>query len=220
MSEIVISGKVFQYQIVYKNNKNIYLRVKDDSIQITMSKAHKNLDVQELLLKHSRFILKNSTKTHKIKLYDRKKMLLFGEDLFVEIGDFKKVMVSDKSICVPNSFSERIIENFYREELLTRVKEMLKEIKIPEINFDNVVFKARLMKTRLGSCNKKSRVINLNTILARFDEVYLRSVLIHELVHLVISNHQKPFYEMVSRYDRDYLKNRKNINNLIKRFEI
>jgi predicted metal-dependent hydrolase len=76
------------------------------------------------------------------------------------------------------------------------------------------------MKTRLGSCNTPKRKINLNSILARFDIKYLRAVLIHEIVHLKVRNHQKKFYEELLRIEPDYYKLNKELRENIRRIEI
>ncbi len=89
-----------------------------------------------------------------------------------------------------------------------------------DIDISDLIIRSQLMKTRLGSCNTPKRKINLNSILARFDIKYLRAVLIHEIVHLKVRNHQKKFYEELLRIEPDYYKLNKELRENIRRIEI
>lgn len=58
----------------------------------------------------------------------------------------------------------------------------------------------RKMKTKWGSCNVKSRRINLNLELARKPEACLEFVIVHELCHLLESGHGKRFYRLMDGF--------------------
>jgi predicted metal-dependent hydrolase len=76
------------------------------------------------------------------------------------------------------------------------------------------------MKSRYGSCIPKKRIIKLNSILARFDEVYIKVILIHELIHLEEHNHQKGFYEYINSWIPNYRSYIKEINSLTRKYVI
>ena len=65
-----------------------------------------------------------------------------------------------------------------------------------------------------------NQVIKLNSILARFDIKYLRAVLIHEIVHLKVKNHQKAFYDVLLKYEPNYRHIRKELTNILKLYQI
>ena len=56
----------------------------------------------------------------------------------------------------------------------------------------------RDMKTRWGSCNVRTKRINLNLRLVQKPLICLDAVIAHELVHTKVSNHGREFYEMLS----------------------
>ena len=61
-------------------------------------------------------------------------------------------------------------------------------------------FRVKQMKTRWGTCNiQKKRIwISLNLVTAPF--ICLESVVVHELVHLLETNHTKRFYQLMDQY--------------------
>lgn len=60
----------------------------------------------------------------------------------------------------------------------------------------------RNQKTRWGSCSEKNN-INLNINLVRLTDELMDYVILHELVHLKIKNHQKAFWDELNQYVGD-----------------
>lgn len=60
--------------------------------------------------------------------------------------------------------------------------------------------KARVMKTRWGSCNIRTGGINLNTLLACWPKECLEYIVVHELAHLLEANHSPRFHRIVGSF--------------------
>ena len=60
------------------------------------------------------------------------------------------------------------------------------------------------MRTRWGSCNKAKGYINLNLDLITKKKEFIEYVVLHELAHLVYTNHSKDFYALISKHMPDY----------------
>ena len=58
-------------------------------------------------------------------------------------------------------------------------------------------FTIKKMKTRWGSCSSKGS-INLNIDLIKLPEQCIKTVILHELCHLVHMNHSKEFYALMT----------------------
>ena len=69
----------------------------------------------------------------------------------------------------------------------------------------------RSMKTRWGVCNKRTKVITLNSKLIRESIDKLDYVIVHELSHFVCFDHSSSFGALVEKYCPNYKKIRKEL---------
>ena len=67
------------------------------------------------------------------------------------------------------------------------------------------------MKTRWGVCNKRDNSVTLNTNLIKETIDKLDYVIIHELAHFVHFDHSKDFWNLVSKYCKEYKQIRKEL---------
>ena len=79
----------------------------------------------------------------------------------------------------------------YLEE---RIKKLAKSHKF---KYNNLAIKNQ--KTRWGSCSFKNN-INLNAKLLHLPSKLIDYVIMHELVHTIVKNHSKDFWDMLSLY--------------------
>ena len=73
-------------------------------------------------------------------------------------------------------------------------------------------WQVRNMKTRWGSCNTKTKKININLQLVHKPEKCLEYVILHELAHIKVPNHSKQFYDIIEAYMPDYKATKKLLN--------
>ena len=67
---------------------------------------------------------------------------------------------------------------------------------------DDYVIK-RLDKT-LGMYDERNKVIFINPEIVKFDKVVLEYVVLHEFCHLKYKTHCKSFYNLLSKYMKNY----------------
>jgi predicted metal-dependent hydrolase len=222
MNKIVLDNKLFYYQVFFKKNKNMYMRVKGNLITITSPKSFKIVDIELFIQKHKDFVIKHNEINFK-QLYSRAVFEFWGKSYKMVISDGKALKIEEKLMFIPKNFTDEQIEKYYISATINHAQDLIdNELKylINEINFSGLRLKSRLMKTRLGSCKKSTKSINLNSILARLDPKYLRAVLIHEIVHLKVGNHQKIFYNLLLKYEPKYREIKKELNKIMKLYEI
>ena len=230
MNKIKLGNKDFYYQVFYKNIKNIYLRLNKDILKVTCNKKVSLNQIESFIYKSERNILnKAEIQSKKVSLYSKERMLIFGEEYLI-IYNLSRVsnsyFMNDSEIVIDfrkDCFDLTYIEKIYKELLMdqmNKIYSMEYSSLSRYLNIDNLVFKVQLMKSRYGSCIPKKRIIKLNSILARFKIDYLRAVLIHELIHLEVHNHQKEFYKYINILVPEYKQSIKTLSLLSRKYVI
>ncbi len=208
----------------------MYLRIKEDTIMITCNKQMKQDQIKTFILKHQSNILNRlENQQIKIPLYNSDTMSIFGVEYNI-VSQYScpknTYSIKDNQIFIhfkTNEFDTKYVEKIYQQLLLKIMEGLLVDLTFEignSINLDNIMFKTQLMKSRYGSCIPKKRIVKLNSILARFDEHYTKVILIHELVHLKVSNHQKEFYKYIDMWIPNYRQIIKEVHRLSRKYVI
>lgn len=103
-----------------------------------------------------------------------------------------------------------VINSFYRKALQEELDLLVPKL-AGEIGVEVSSYGIRKMKNRWGSCDSKKKHINVNIELIKKNPACLNYIVVHELVHLIESNHNQRFKELMDaklpnwRYIRDLL---------------
>ena len=230
MNKIRLDNKDFYYRVFYKNNKNMYLRIKDGIIIVTCNQRFTKNQIEDFILKNQ-FRIKDmlTLKQKQVPLYNEENLLVFNKLLKISYkvnASRNSYLVRDESIEInfkKNYLDTKYIEKIYQTLLLDEMNKIYFEEKISlEKYFDvsNITFKTQLMKSRFGSCIARKRIIKLNSILARFSKNYTRVILIHELIHLKEQNHQKGFYQYIDELIPNYKSVIRELNQQTRKYVI
>lgn len=201
---------IYDVVIVRKNNKNTYIRIKDDNIYVTTNYFVTNREISKLLSKNQQSIFRMLDLNNKKK--EREDAFsLFGKHYdFIYDGNVKldvyedKIYVKDEKVF--NNWLDSYIKKVYTNHLHYWHSKFIENI--PDVNL-----KIRKMKTRWGVCNTKTYNITLNYELYRYDVKCLDYVIVHELSHLLEPNHSKKFWAVVEKYYPNYKEARKILKN-------
>ena len=209
-----INGNDYNVDIVYKSNKNMYLRVKDDlTIYVTAPKYIRNSQVEKFINDNISSITKmiNTISERNKKGYN--KILYLGKYYEINYIENKKVIFTNDKVFINRNMN---IDNFYKKQAKILFHERLnycyalfrENIPYPSLNI-------RKMTSKWGVCNVTRCVITLNLNLIKLDVKYLDYVIIHELSHLIESNHSRAFWNVVSKYSPNYKIIRKEMKNIL-----
>ncbi len=203
----------FTYEVIYKKNRNIYLRVKDGRVVITAPFKTSNKDIIRLISKHESFILKRINKNEKVLNEDL--LELFGEKFELRLNP---------SNTNSYSFDENVLSINYKKDyrivLNTFYGDMIKEKTLEIINNSNLVkeydlYPKKLIfknyKSKWGSCKYASREVSLNLKLVYIDEIYLYYVIMHELAHIKYHDHSKKFHDFLEILCPGHIRIRKEL---------
>lgn len=204
-----IDDKEYEVIITKKNNKNTYLRVKEDmKIYITTNYLTTKISIKRLLDNNIEQIKKMIELQNK-KQNQKEKFYYLGKEYEIFIDKVEEVKILDDAIFTPNT-----------EYLEKWLKKQIKQLFIDRLNYnyerykEKIPFpklKIRTMKTRWGVCNIRDNSVTLNTKLIEYDIEKLDYVIIHELTHFIHFNHSKEFWHQVSKYTPNYKQIRKEM---------
>lgn len=213
-TSITINDKEYDLVITYKNNKNMYLRVKEDlKIHITCNKYVSNTLISKFVLDNKDMILENIKRYENKQITNANYLIYQGKKYEIVYITKNQIIFTNNKVFINRSFNK---DNFYKKQAkliyLQRLNNIYSQI---EEDIPYPALKIRNMKTRWGVCNVKTKTITLNLELIKMPEKYLDYVIIHELCHLKHPNHSKDFWNMVSKYGPLYKKIRKEMKNVI-----
>lgn len=203
--EIEIDEKKYEVEIIRKNNKNTYVRVKDGRIIVNTNYLTSKGSIIKLIEDNKKSVLKMITRDEK-KSNREENFYYFGKKYDVIYG-FNEMEITDNKIYVldkktMDKFIDNNIKNIYLERLNYWYNLFEEKIPVPNL-------KIRKMTSRWGVCNIKNHNITLNYQLCKYDMCCLDYVIVHELSHLVYPNHSSDFWNLVGKYYPKYKECRK-----------
>lgn len=205
-----IDSKEYEVIIIKKNNKNIYIRVKEDlKIYVSTSRFTTKIEIKRLLDNNvdtiKKMINSQTKKNQKNEFFN-----YLGNSYEVFIDDVDEIKFLDDAIFVPSKeyldkWLKKEIKKIFQERLDYNYNRYEEKIPYPKL-------KIRTMKTRWGVCNIRDNSVTLNSKLIEYDIEKLDYVIIHELSHFIHFNHSKLFWKQVEKYTQNY----KQIRNELK----
>ena len=206
--EVLIDDKVYKVNVIRKNNRNTYLRVKSDlGIYITTNYLMPNYEIE-------RFIRENISSIK--RMIDRQVRKNIKNESFYYLGNkydivicnsIKKVTIEDNHVFIND---KKKLDKFLKDETVRVFNERLK------INYDKFeeripypILKIRKMKAKWGYNRKLDNVVMLNSELIKYSIDEIDYVIIHELCHFLEFNHSRNFWNYVKKYKPNYKENKK-----------
>lgn len=204
-----INNIEYEVIITKKNNKNTYLRVKEDlKIYITTNYFTTKTSIKKLL-DNNKEQIKKMIESQTKKNTKNKYFNYLGNSYEVFIDDVQEVKFLEDAIFVNNI---ETLDKWLKKQIKTTFKEHLDyNYQKFEENIPYPKLKIRNMKTRWGVCNIKDNSVTLNSKLIEYDLEKLDYVIIHELSHFIHFNHSKQFWNLVSKYQPNYKEIRKEM---------
>lgn len=199
-----LDGQTYNVLVVKKNNKNTYIKIKDDmTIYVTTNYLTSKREVKVILDNEKDFLRKALSRTRK-KLEKEELFYYLGKKYDIILVPFENTEVSNGKIFVKD---EKTLEKWLKKEtkrIFTERLEYNYNLFDEDIPFPKL--KIRSMKTRWGVCNKRDNSVTLNSKLIKYSLHEIDYVIIHELSHFVHFDHSKEFWETVRMHMPDYKK--------------
>ena len=199
---VELGGRLIDVFIVKKNNKNMYLRVKEDGIHISC-----NYFVTKSMILN--FIMSNESMI--IEAYDRLQKKKEKKEEFYYLGNKYDVIVLNtvskiefygdkvfvKNKTYLNTFLKNECNRIFNERVRVCYNLFEENIPYPDVLIGK-------MTRKWGYCNKMKKLIKLNSDLIKYSINEIDYVIIHELCHFLEFNHSRNFWNYVKKYKPDF----------------
>ena len=198
--QIKIDNDIYDVEIIKKNNRNTYIRVKNGKIIVTTNYLASKSSIIKLIEDNITSI-KKMINTDNKKIDKEENFYYFGKKYDVIYG-FNDVEFTSDKIYAPNKqkldkYIEKEIKRIYQERLDYWYNIFEENIPVP-------ILKIRKMTSRWGVCNIRSHNVTLNYHLSKYDICCLDYVIVHELSHFLHHDHSKSFWLSVAKYYPKY----------------
>lgn len=203
--QIEISGKIYDVDVIKKNNKNTYVRVKDGKIIVTTNYFVSKNEIIKLIKNNQNSIIKMIDKDSKKK--DKNENFYYFGNMYDVVYGFNDIEFNENRIYAKDkkSLDKYINKNIY--EIFSKKLEYWYNIFEEDIPVPNL--KIRKMTSRWGVCNIRNHNVTLNYHLYKYDICCLDYVIVHELSHFIHPNHSNNFWNLVGKYYPNYKSVRK-----------
>lgn len=201
------NGETYEVEVIRKNNKNIYIRVKDNKIIVTCNYLTTKSTINKLINDNIKSISKMIDKSN-LRKEKEDNFYLFGSKYDVIYG-FNELEINGNKIYVKDEkmldkYLDNKIKEVFSEHLKYYYDNYLEDIPKPNL-------KIRKMSTRWGVCNLRNKNVTLNYYLYKYDIECLDYVIVHELSHFIYPDHSKLFWNQVGKYCKNYKELRKKL---------
>ena len=197
-----LDGDSYVVNVVKKNNKNTYIKIKDDlTIYVTTNYLTTKRYVKNVLDNNNDF-LRKGIKRVKNRLQKESEFYYLGKKYDIIYSDFNKVD-DDKIYCKGESYLNKWVKK-QMQDVFSKRLEYNYNLFSEDIPFPKL--KIRTMKTRWGVCNKRDNSVTLNSKLIKYSLDEIDYVIVHELSHFVHFDHSRDFWNIVEKYMPDYKK--------------
>ncbi|MDD6272872.1 MAG: DUF45 domain-containing protein [bacterium] len=200
--EIQLGNKIFNVYIVRKNNKNMYLRVKEDGIHISCNYFVTKSMITSFIKSNEDAIIEASNRLE-VKSKKKEEFYYLGNKYDVIIlNTVSKIEFSNDKVFVKNkTYLDTFLKNEAKRIFNDRV-EVCYNLFEERIPYPDILIGK--MTRKWGYCNKAKKLIKLNFELIKYSINEIDYVIIHELCHFLEFNHSKKFWYYVKKYKPDY----------------
>ncbi|MDF2865220.1 MAG: hypothetical protein K0R72_29 [Clostridia bacterium] len=214
-----------------KKVKNINLRIgRDKTVKVSANNRIKINKIEEFVKSKKAWINEGLNKIENyIKNNEEDIEYITGSKLKIQNNEYKIILATDKKnrAIIQDDFiylfttdisdrnrKKKIIDKLLKSIAIqlfdNSLNEMLELVKPYSVNRPKL--KIRKMRSRWGSCNKSKNIVTINYELVKFSKDCLNYVMLHELIHFLVSGHNKLFYSYLSDLMPDWKEKKKILN--------
>lgn len=195
------------YKIEYRKRKNITISVERDKTIIVKAPPNTSIEYIDKCVNQKRLWLYNKL-NHSQKYKEKQtKEFINGSSVYYLGRHYKLEVVDDNSDGIyfrskfylsKNSLqlAEQLLQSWYRSKAEEKIRPKIRYFaENLGVQYNSLMITD--MKYRWGSCTPKNN-INFNWRLIKAPSFVIDYIVVHELTHLIETNHTKKFWDIVS----------------------
>lgn len=219
IKHVYIDDQIIQYKLIFKNVKNLNMRIIDNQIVVSAPINVSNLAIENFVNKYIRKMNNYLSKKQQQELLniDKNIITIFNKKYSLKVIKSLKnsykiigrvIYLNLNSIENKKNLIKKIYKDLCNKKLIERTKYFAKE-------FNLIVnsISTKWMTTKWGYCIKNKKQIVLALQLGAYKQEIIDYVIIHELMHLIQANHSQKFWELVEQKIPNYKNIKKRLNN-------
>lgn len=208
MEAFVVAGERREIVIERKSIRHLYVRLKPDGkLWISAPKSMSEKTIRTFLeAKKTRLETMARAKPAKA-VVPAGFVSWFGMLLPIKTAFGKRSFVDRDAVWIAfGKDASGELEALYKQAVVDVAARLWRrwETILPEGIFSGWRFASSYAKSVYGSCSKKTKTIRLSSLLGRFEERHLETILVHELAHLLENGHGENFYRVLLSWMPDY----------------
>lgn len=199
-------------QVEYKPIKNTHLAVypPDGRVHVSAPEYLTENDIRSYVIskwdwiKRQRAAIAETPRQTERQFISGESHYLFGIRYYLKVeeissGQSEIVIQGTKMMMRLNKVSNRraLMQDYYRVQLKQFLEDVVKKWS-ERLSISDFTWQIKMMKTQWGSCTKKSRILLFNLELARVPKPCIEYVVVHELTHLTVPNHNRLFETLMT----------------------
>lgn len=225
--EIVLND--IKVEVTFKAIKNVHLSVHPPFGNVTLS-SPEDISVDKIrtylitkipwIRKQQKKIL-SQERENPHDFITRESHFFLGKRYLLKITEAKRASVqihhSTIELFSPANYSteqkSKQLKNWYKRELETVLGKLLMKYLV-KMNLTLDTFTIRKMKTKWGSCNAEKSLIHFNIELVKKPIECIEYIVVHELIHLLVRNHNQDFIILMDQYLPNWRNLKQQLNEL------
>jgi len=229
MDSIEFGSKTIAFQLIFSDRKSLGITITPN--MEVMVKAQRNVSIERIkekvkkkapwIIKQQGFFLSFLPRTPEKKYVSGETHLYMGRQYRLKITEAKSnsVHFSGRFFEVQTkkkSSTKSLLRQWYRERAKMKFAEIaepwIKRFEKYDVKPESIYLQE--MPTRWGSCTPKGKII-LNPELIKAPKPCIEYVIVHELCHLVHSNHTNSFIQLQEKMMPDWEKWKAKLETLL-----
>ncbi len=199
--------KQLEYVLIYKQKKNISIKVKDGMIVVSAPYNTSITYIEECLDKYEDRLKKQLDQY--CPYYDIKDdgfIYIFNKKYkIIHILDYQNnILIEEDKIYIYSYDMNKCISQYLYKLLYDYIVERLLYYLAYEFDLDMPSIMIKKYKSKWGSCHYHDNKLSFNFSLIHIEKDLIDYVIVHELCHFIVHNHSALFYNEIEKRMPDY----------------